>query len=419
MRCLWLTLADPDPATNGQLLYSRGLIESVHAAGAFLRIVGLARPDNPRPARPLSGVDWRLADEQPKSAWQRLLSPLPVTTQRGDAPSLERLVDEALAERVWDAVVFDSICSGWALGHVLRHCRQSPRRPRLVYLAHNHEITAARHIADGAGGPRRILKELEYVKVRRLERRLVAAADIVTSNTPEDCHRFAAMAGTRPVVELPPGYGGSRIERRTIDAAVPRRAIMVGSLDWPPKRAAIESFLATGAASLSRAGIELQIVGEVEAAYLAELRRRFPSVDFLGRVDDVRPYMQQARLALVPDLLGGFKLKGLDYVFHRLPILAMRIALPGMPLEDGRSVGQFDSHAALTEGVIALIDDFATLNARQAAAYDACAERFDWRRIGDRLLESIRSNSDGAFTAGSGVASSALSAPAARLAAGR
>ena len=46
----------------------------------------------------------------------------------------------------------------------------------------------------------------------------------------------------------------------------------------------------------------------------------------------------------MPDLLGGFKLKGLDYVFNRVPILAMRVALPGMPLEDGRSIGLFDSH---------------------------------------------------------------------------
>jgi hypothetical protein len=28
MQCLWLTLADPDPATNGQLIYSKGLIDA-------------------------------------------------------------------------------------------------------------------------------------------------------------------------------------------------------------------------------------------------------------------------------------------------------------------------------------------------------------------------------------------------------
>jgi hypothetical protein len=68
----------------------------------------------------------------------------------------------------------------------------------------------------------------------------------------------------------------------------------------------------------------------------------------------------------------------------------MRVALPGMPLEDGLSVGLFDSHRALAEGVVALIDDFATLNRRQREAYDACAMRFDWPRIGRHLVDSIR-----------------------------
>jgi glycosyltransferase involved in cell wall biosynthesis len=390
MHCLWLTLADPDPATNGQLIYSKGLIDAVHAAGASLRVVGLARRERVRPPHDPTGVDWRLADEPPRSSWRRLASALPVVAQRGDSPGMKRLVDEALAERPWDAVVFDSICSGWALGQIARHRRLCPRRPRVVYLAHNHEVTAARRIADAARGLRRIVKEIDRAKVGRLERRLVTMADLVTADSPDDCRLFSADMHGRPVEFLPPGYDGPRVERRAIDAGVPRRAILVGSLDWPPKRHAVESFLAVGAAKLARAGIELQIVGEADRGYLSDMRRRFPSVDFVGRVDDVRPYMRQARLALVPDLLGGFKLKGLDYVFSRLPILAMRASLPGMPLEEGTSIDLFDDHAGMAEAVVSLIDDFPLLNARHAAAYAACVDRFDWHSIGRRLVEHIR-----------------------------
>ena len=64
MHCLWLTLADPDPATNGQLIYSKGLIEAARDAGATLRAIGLARRENPRTVCDLLCIDWRLADEQ-------------------------------------------------------------------------------------------------------------------------------------------------------------------------------------------------------------------------------------------------------------------------------------------------------------------------------------------------------------------
>jgi glycosyltransferase involved in cell wall biosynthesis len=301
----------------------------------------------------------------------------------------------------------------------VRHRSRNARPPRHRDLVIVRDIDDARRIAAASQGLRRILKEIDFLKVIGLERRLISVADIVTSNTPDDCRRFAASSGVRPIVFLPPGYGGPRVASRKIDAGVPRRAILVGSLDWPPKRISLESFLAAAADLFLHAGIELQIVGEVEAGYRADLRRRFPSVDFVGPVTDVRPYMQDARIALVPDLLGGFKLKGLDYVFNRLPILAMRIALPGMPLEDGRNVGLFDSHSALADGVVALIDNFQSLNARQEGAYAACADRFDWERIGRRLVAHMREPAGRPVRAGTAAPTSDAVSQPARLAAGR
>ncbi len=389
MDCLWLTLADPEPAINGQLIYSKGLIESAHRAGASLCIIGLSRPRESPPRHDQSGLVWRLTAIRKRSRAERLLSGKPEIALRSYSQEALRVLTRSLAERAWDAVVFDSICAGWALDAVVQHRSRSPRPPKLVYLAHNHEVTVARRIAGASRGLRRLVREVDAFKVARLERRLVVEADLVTSNTPDDCRKFAAGADGTPVAFLPPGYGGTRLASRTIGPDNPRRVVVIGSFDWPPKRIAMESFLAIAAPVLAKAGLELQIVGAIEPDYLAALRERHPSVSFVGLVDDVRPYMAAARIALVPDLLGGFKLKGLDYVFNRVPILAMRVALPGMPLEDGRSIGLFDSHQALAEGVVSLIDDFPTLNRRQAAAFEACASRFDWNRIGEHLLAHI------------------------------
>jgi glycosyltransferase involved in cell wall biosynthesis len=390
MNWLWVTLADPAPATNGQLIYSEGLIHAARDAGASLCVVGLSRREKHDRPRDETGLAWQLGGETPWPRWRRAIRRLPEAAQRGVSPSMSRALSRALAARPWEAILFDSICAGWAVAEVLYHQAHSARRAKLVYIAHNHEVTVARRIADAARGARRLYKGWDALKTIRFERQLMGACDLVTSNTPEDCRTFAAEAAPTPVILLPPGYRGNRIVERTIDATVPRRAVVIGSFDWPPKRISLERFLAEAVPILAAAGIELQLVGETEPAYLAGLRARFPSVDFVGRVGDVRPFMESARIALVPDELGGFKLKGLDYVFNRLPVLAMRVALPGMPLQDGLSVGLFDSHRALAEGVAALIDDFEILNRRQREAYDACSMRFDWRRIGRHLVDSVR-----------------------------
>ena len=71
---------------------------------------------------------------------------------------MSRALSRALAARPWEAIVFDSICAGWALPAVLHHQTRVGRPAKMVYIAHNHEITVARRIADAARGARRLHK---------------------------------------------------------------------------------------------------------------------------------------------------------------------------------------------------------------------------------------------------------------------
>ena len=150
MHCLWLTLTDPEPATNGQLIYSGGLIAAVREAGADLCVVGLVRPEKGVSPRGERGLAWRLEPERKLGRFRRLMLPFPEVVSRGRSPALDRTLGRVLSERDWDAIVFDSICSGWALDAVMRHRARARHRPRLVYLAHNHEVTVAARIAAAA-----------------------------------------------------------------------------------------------------------------------------------------------------------------------------------------------------------------------------------------------------------------------------
>ncbi|PJI40980.1 glycosyltransferase [Ferrovibrio sp.] len=386
MKCLWLTLADPEPRTNGQYIYSGGLIDALAGSGARLTVVGLARDAAERAA---SGqIRWHLVAQAPQSASAALLSPWPQVASRSRTPAMRQAIESCLNDS-WDAILFDSIAVGWALRHVLRYQKDRPETA-VVYLSHNHERSVAWHIASHeAGLPRRLLRIIDAAKVTWLESRLIRHADLLTANTPDDVTKFAATAGAPPVALLPPGYGGNRHQRQ-LDVSLPRRAVIVGSFDWLPKRISLEAFLKDAAPLFDASGIELQVVGQTESEYLARLAAEYPAVDFTGGVPDIRRYLAGARIALVPDLLGGFKLKTLDYVFHRRPIFAMQGAVPGTPLVDGISLREFDSHAALGRGVVDAMDDLPALNAQQMAAYAACEKAFDWKEIGSNLFRMLR-----------------------------
>jgi hypothetical protein len=109
MDCLWITLADPEPATNGQLIYSEGLIQAARGAGAALCVVGLRRREKPDLPADQADLVWRLGEEKRVPAWRRGLRAMPEVAQRGISPSMSRTLATALGERAWDAIVFDSI----------------------------------------------------------------------------------------------------------------------------------------------------------------------------------------------------------------------------------------------------------------------------------------------------------------------
>ncbi|HEY1722074.1 MAG TPA: glycosyltransferase [Magnetospirillaceae bacterium] len=392
MNILWLTLADPYPVDNGQFIYSAGLIRALELSGASIHACGFYRPGDKVSEETQGGIArWRLASHRPRSRWRCLLSPWPALASRTQTQELRQIVEAELEQRPWDVVVFDSIALAWAIGMVVKWRVRTGNRATIVYLSHNHEESVATAMATQERRAfNRLVRQFDAWKMRWRERSLSRQADLITANTPEDRARFAQTWPDKPTEFLPPGYQGPKAEdRRIMHATLSRRALIVGSFHWPAKQHSLEAFLDVADPMFAKAGIELLVVGNAEEAFLERQRKRVVATCFTGRVADIFPYMQDARIAVVPDLLGGFKLKTLDYIFSRLPIFAIDGSVPGLPLEPERSIFVFPDHHALAHGIVSSIDDLDRLNVAQDEAYLSCRDQFDWTAIGRRLLAAI------------------------------
>src|SRR5215472_11256685 len=110
MRCLWITFADPEPPHNGQFVYSGGLIGSFADAGAELHVLGLSQRNSYRHSGLREGrVTWWLGGHRRMPQWASLGSRLPNIAHRCRTPAMQRLLQERLRERAWDAIVFDGL----------------------------------------------------------------------------------------------------------------------------------------------------------------------------------------------------------------------------------------------------------------------------------------------------------------------
>lgn len=385
-------MADPEPRYNGQYVYSGGLIDSVAAAGGEVEVLGLRRPESPRSNGARSRhVVWWLPSDSPHSRWGSLTSTLPNIAYRCRTSGMRRMLDKLLRRDAWDGIVFDGLSAGWALPAVLDHYAGRRDRPRLIYVSHNHEGSLRSQIAESQ--PlflKRQAVRLDALKVSRLERELVDAVDLVTAITQEDLTLYRRQSRDKAMDVLTPGYCGRRVGERRISAALPRRAVIVGSFDWIAKRMNLAEFVGVADPLFADSDVELQAVGSGDEAFLEQLRRQTLATRLTGTVPDIEPYLDQARIAIVPERSGGgFKLKVLEYVFNRVPVFALAGSFAGVPLRHNDSAMLFSDHAALAHGVLEAIDDVDRLNRLQERAFATCADRFDWSSRGRQIVAAI------------------------------
>lgn len=139
------------------------------------------------------------------------------------------------------------------------------------------------------------------------------------------------------------------------------------------------------------------IVGAMPAPAVRSLARR-PGITVTGRVPDVRPYLAQAAVAVVPSRFSpGVQNKILEALAMAKPVVATPKALEGLDLEVGREVLAETDATAFGDAVINLLTggERSTLGDRARAR--ACA-RYDWAAC----LEDLSAMVDGMPAAVSG-----------------
>lgn len=399
---LWLVRCYPYPAHSGDKLYSSKLIEALAARGAAITAFC---PDDaeggaaPPPDGPAQMVEWvRVPDDGASRLWAYPFSQLPRQALSLADPARRAALDRLLRRQRWDAVVVDYVSMGWTLSVIEACWPERATRPPLVYLSHNHEASLRRITARASTLPalKRLAQRIDARRVAALEERLVAAAALVTANTDADRDLFRDAAPDVRCEVLMPGYDGPVMHHRTLNRDTPRRVVVVGSFFWIVKQQNMNEFLEAAAKPLAERGIGIDVVGHGPADLLTAWRRRYSSVTIHGEVDKIEPFVQGARISVIPERLGGgFKNKVLNAVFQRSPVFALAGSITGAPLVDGHSVRLCDGFSALVQAIATGIDDLAALNDLQENAFAACAGRFNWADRGralDAAIKDVRQN---------------------------
>jgi hypothetical protein len=390
MRCLWISRHIPFPSDDGAKVYSANLAQSLAQSGMLVRFMGLGKADAvPNTA---ANVEWLAVPGKKRSKTIASLGAWPIAAAI-DATKAYRVLLEIQLREPWDAVVLDSYATGWALDRCLSYRNEwRAHQPILVHVSHNHEELLWGAMAREARGSalKRLALRRNAIKVGALERRIVRNIDLLTTITDEDLQSLGAGLDQNGSLALTPGYTGWIASARHITAATPRRVIIMGSFQWIVKQENLVRFVEIADPIFKAQGIELDIVGDVPPALLAMLQGRCRATHFHGFVSDAASFLSSARLAVVPESIGGgFKLKFLDYIFGRVPVATVSQATAGLPAELQCAMLSSDSLSGLVRKIVSHIDRIDDLNRMQESAFTIGKSQFKWSVRGERFRLAI------------------------------
>lgn len=225
---------------------------------------------------------------------------------------------------------------------------------------------------------------------RSYERGLLGRVQRTVAVSELDATTFRRLVPSASVVVRPSGADLRSL--CYVDHAENRgdRLIMTGTLGYLPNLDAalwmIERILPR--VRRVRPSARLILVGAGAPDSLRE--RGGGAVEIVGRVPDVRPFLDGADLFVAPLRAGGgTRLKLLETFAVGLPAVATTIASAGIAVRHGVDVATADDEEGFGDEVIRLLDDVSARRAMAASARRLVEEHYDWRSIAADYQEDL------------------------------
>ncbi len=394
------------PADAGGKIRTSGILRGMKGGHFEITLVSPATAEQPRRfARELTEVCDRFlcwpAVRRGKllatlARFAALASRLPASVALDRSRAATALIADALATQP-DIVIADFVHAAVLFDRI-------PATGSIVFT-HNVEAEIfARHAQTAENSMARIIWSAQRRKMAEFEARHLPAFAKVIAVSDRDLGFFLETYGVRGAETIPTGvdfdYFGALASPPPATVA-PRggHVVFTGSMDWPANIDAMHYCMNEiwPTITAARPDARLTVVGRDPPATLVDkARARGFKWQFTGFVDDVRPFIRDADLYIVPLRVGGgTRIKIYEAMAMRRPVVSTSIGVEGLPIEAGNHYRRADTAAAFAEVVLQLLAAPAEGAEMAENAYDFILKRYSTRRVA-RAFEDICKRTVGA-----------------------
>jgi glycosyltransferase involved in cell wall biosynthesis len=227
--------------------------------------------------------------------------------------------------------------------------------------------------------------------MKRTERLFLERAGKVLTVSDADKDSLSAILDPSRISTIPTGVDTDYFRSSNLPQ-LPHSIVFVGSMDWMPNEDGILFFMER-IFPLVRKTLQcatIKIVGRDPSAKLIRALQQYSQVTLTGRVDDIRPYLDEAEVCIVPLRVGsGTRLKIFEAMSMGKAVVTTTLGAEGLPVTDGNNVLVANTEKDFADAVIRLMQD-AGLRSRIGRAARTLVEReYSWRSVGDTFARSV------------------------------
>lgn len=312
---------------------------------------------------------------------QQLLSPVPYSISKYCLPEVARSLRELTSSETYDVLVCDFILPArlipWSLP-----C------PKVIFT-HNVETQIwKRHVEVTKNPFWKLVAWREYRTMKNYEKWYLPLADHVLAVSAIDRKSLSKWVDSNKVTVMPTGVDVEYFSPSK-DEVEPNSLVFSGAMDWIPNQEGVLYFMKRILPLIRNEipGTTLTIVGRNPSDKLQNVAREC-GVKVTGRVDDIRPFVRNAAVYVVPLRVGsGTRLKIFEAMAMGKAIVSTTLGAEGLPVIDGQNILLADTPEEFGRKVIELLRNPDERSHLGAAARHLVAQHHSWATVSQHFDE--------------------------------
>jgi glycosyltransferase involved in cell wall biosynthesis len=224
----------------------------------------------------------------------------------------------------------------------------------------------------------------------RYEAEVCRAAKRIIAVSGADAETMQALYGAAGVCSIPTGVDIEYFAPPSV-AAPKQDLVFLGAMDWRPNIDGLHWFVRSVLPLIRRRrpNCSLAVVGRCPTAQVRGLAQTDLNIHVTGTVGDVRPYLWESAVSIVPLRVGGgTRLKIYEAMAARIPVVSTTIGAEGLDVRDGENIAIADSPAAFAERCLNLLDDAEARRVQCQAAWEMVSACYSWE-VAARKFEQL------------------------------